>query len=386
MAKRINPTALGAFVLGALLIAVVGILVLGGRDIFRRSITCVMAFDGSVAGLTVGAPVSFRGVQLGTVTRIQLKSSTSLIAVYASIDPGRVQGGDLSPARVAKAIEASVQERGFRAQLQVQSLLTGQLYVGLDYYPDAPINMTGIDKDFCEIPTIPTTLAQFQETLKKVMAQIEQLPLKEMVESTARTVQGIDRLVHAPEVMRALRSLDATLNSAQGLVRSLDAQIGPTAASLQTTLTQAQRTMEGVGGDFQKLVADVQKLMVNVDGLVANVNGQVGPLASNLGATSDSARVLMADAQRALRDLDEQIRPLAASLRSTSDTARAALEKAQGALGQLDGVLDGHSPLGYQLADTLEELSRMARTLRALSEEIDRQPNVLLFGRGTGKE
>jgi paraquat-inducible protein B len=379
MGKRINPTALGAFVLGALLIAVVGVLVLGGRDIFRRSITCVMAFDGSVAGLTVGAPVSFRGVQLGSVTRIQLKHSTSLIAVYASIDPGRVQGGDLSPARVVKAIEASVQERGFRAQLQVQSLLTGQLYVGLDYYPDAPINMTGIDKDYCEIPTIPTTLAQFQETLKKVMAQIEQLPLKEMVESTARTVQGIDRLVHSPEVMRALRSLDSTLNSAQGLVRNLDAQIGPTATSLQTTLEQAQRTMEVVGRDFQTLVGDFQKLVTNVD-------AQVGPLASNLGATSDSARALMVDAQRALRDLDEQIRPLAASLRSTSDTARVALEKAQAALGQIDGVLDGHSPLGYQLADTLEELSRMARTLRALSDELDRQPNLLLFGRGGGKE
>jgi paraquat-inducible protein B len=330
--------------------------------------------------------VSFRGVQLGSVTRIQLKHSTSLIAVYASIDPGRVEGGEVSPARVAKAIEASVQERGFRAQLQVQSLLTGQLYVGLDYYPDAPFNMTGIDKEYCEIPTVPTTLAQFQETLKKVMAQVEQLPLKEMVESTARTVQGIDRLVHSPEVMRALRSLDTTLTSAQVLVRNLDAQIGPTASSLQTTLEQAQRalgqaqrTLEQAQGTIEAVGRDFQKLVVNVD-------GQIGPLTTNLTATSDSARALIGDAQRAVRELNDQVGPLTLSLRSTSDTARAALEKVQASLGQFDGVLDGKSPLGYQLAEALDELARMARTLRALGDEIDRQPDLLLFGRGRGKE
>lgn len=375
MSKRANPTMIGAFVLGALVIAVVGILALGGRAWFARPVTCVMAFDGSVAGLSVGAPVTFRGVQLGTVTRIQLKYITSLIAVYVSLDPARIEGRPaelMGKPVVIESIEAAVQQRGLRAQLQVQSLITGQLYVGLDYYPDAPLNMTGIDKEVCEIPTIPTTLAQFQETLKKVMTEIEHLPLKDMVASVARTLDGIDKLVHSPEVRGALRSLQATMTEAQALVRNLDAKIGPTAAVLQTTLEQAKRTIDELGRDFQKLVR--------------NVDNQVGPLATNVSATSESARVLMLDGQRTIRELNEQIGPLVTSLRSTSDTARGTLEKVQSAVAQVDGVLDGNSPLGYQLGEALDELTRMARVLRALTDEIDRQPNVLIFGRGGPKD
>ncbi|MGH7335089.1 MAG: MlaD family protein [Candidatus Rokuibacteriota bacterium] len=375
MSKRANPTMIGAFVLGALVIAVIGILALGGRAWLTRPVTCVMAFDGSVAGLSVGAPVSFRGVQLGTVTRIQLKAVTSLIAVYVTLDPWRIEGrpADMMGKRVViETIEATVQQRGLRAQLQVQSLITGQLYVGLDYYPDAPLNMTGIDREVCEIPTIPTTLAQFQETLKKVMSEIEHLPLKDMVASVARTLEGIDKLVHSPEVRQALRSLEVTMTEAQGLVRNLDAKVGPSATALHGTLEQAKRTLDEVGRDFNKLVL--------------NIDRQVGPLATNVGATSDAARTLLVDGQRVLREFDEKIRPLVASLQSTSDSARATLEKVQSAVAQVDGVLDGNSPLGYQLGEALDELTRMARGLRALSEEIDRQPNVLIFGRGGGKD
>jgi len=375
MSKRANPTTIGAFVLGALAIAVIGILTLGGRAWFARPITCVMAFDQTVAGLSVGSPVTFRGVQLGTVTQIHLKYKTSLIAVYVSLDPARIEGrpADLMSQRVViESIEATVQQRGLRAQLQVQSLITGQLYVGLDYYPDAPLNMTGIDPEVCEIPTIPTTLAQFQENLKKVMAEIEQLPLKEMVVAAARTLDGIDKFVQSGEVKRTVRSLEATLSAAQALVHTLDSKIGPTATALQGTLEQTRRTLDEVG-------RDVSKLALNID-------GQVGPLVTNFGATSDAARTLMVDGQRVIRELDEQLRPLVASLRSTSDSARVTLEKVQSAAAQVDGVLDGNSPLGYQLAEALDELTRMARGLRALSDEIDRQPNVLIFGRGGRKD
>lgn len=378
MSKRANPTMIGAFVLGALAIAVIGILALGGRAWFARPVTCVMAFDGSVAGLSVGAPVAFRGVQLGTVTHIQLQlqTVTSFIAVYMRLEPWRIEGQPkdlMSQRAVLKAIEERVKQRGLRAQLQVQSLITGQLYVGLDYYPDTPVNLTGIDKEEdCEIPTLPTTFAQFQEALKKVVAEIEQLPLKEIVISAARTLDGIDKFVQSGEVKKALQAVEVTLGDAQRLVRNLDSKIGPTAIALQATLEQGRRTLDEVG-------RDVSKLALNVD-------SQVGPLAANVGATSDSARALMVDGQRVIRDLNEQLRPLIASLQGTSDSARVTLEKLQSTAGHVDGVLDGNSPLGYQLGEMLEELTRMARGLRALTDELDRQPNVLIFGRGGRKD
>ena len=375
MSKRVNPTTIGAFVLGALAIAVIGILALGGRAWFTRPVTCVMAFDGSVAGLSVGAPVAFRGVPLGTVTHIQLKAGSSLIAVYVTLDPWRI--GDrprdtMTKRAVIETIEDRVQKRGLRAQLQVQSLITGQLYVGLDYYPDTPVKLTRVDKEDCEIPTLPTTLAQFQESFKKVVAEIEQLPLKEIVIAAARTLDGIDKFVQSGEVKKALRAVEVTLGEAQGLVRNLDSKIGPAAVALQATLEQSKRTLDEVGRDVSKLVL--------------NVDGQVGPLVSNVSATSDAARILMVDGQRVIRDLNEQLRPLVTSLQGTSDSARVTLEKLQSTAGQVDGVLDGNSPLGYQLGEMLEELTRMAQGLRALTDELDRQPNVLIFGRGGRKD
>jgi paraquat-inducible protein B len=205
-----------------------------------------------------------------------------------------------------------------------------------------------------------------------VVAEIEQLPLKEIVISTARTLDGIDKFVQSGEVKKALRAVEVTLGEAQGLVRNLDSKIGPTAIALQATLEQSRRTLDEIG-------RDVSKLAVNVD-------SQVGPLAANVGATSDAARTLMVDGQRVIRDLDEQLRPLVASLQGTSDSARTTLERLQSTATQVDGVLDGNSPLGYQLGEMLEELTRMARGLRALTDELDRQPNVLIFGRGGRKD
>lgn len=373
MAKRANPTLIGAFVLGGIALAVVAVLLLGGRQWFKRPVTCVMAFDGNVAGLTVGSPVSFRGVQLGTVSSIQLRYNTTLIIVLAQIDPSRIRGapGEITQARVERSIEDAV-KNGLRAQLQVQSLLTGQLYVGLDYYPDTPARLTGIDKDFCEIPTIPTALAQIQDQMKKIMAELEQLPLKRIVEAVASTMEGVDKLIHSPELVRAVKSLDATLVDVQALIRTVNARVDPTARALQATLEQAQRTIDEVGRDVRKLVGDV--------------DDRVRPLAANLEATSDSARALMQDAQKTLRSIDERLDPVLTSLRTAGDAARDALRKAEASLNQVDGVFDGNSSLGYQLVEALNELTRAARALRFLSEEIDRQPNVLLFGRGGPKE
>jgi paraquat-inducible protein B len=332
-----------------------------------------MAFDGNVAGLAVGSPVSFRGVQLGTVSLIELRTNTALIVVMALIDPSRIKGfpGQATPDRVEQSIQIAV-KNGLRAQLQVQSLLTGQLYVGLDYYPDQAARLTGLEKHMCEIPTIPTTLAQVQDQMRKIMAELEQLPLKRIVEAAARAVEGVDRIVQTPELHRAVKSLDATMVEAQAFLRTANTRIGPLAENLQATLGQAQRTIDEVGRDVRKLVA--------------NVDSQVRPLATSLEATSDSAQTLMRDAQKTLRSIDEQLAPVLTSLRTASDAARDALRKAETSLTQVDGVLDGNSVVGYQLAEALNELSRAARALRALGEEIDREPNILLFGRGGRKD
>jgi paraquat-inducible protein B len=90
----------------------------------------------------------------------------------------------------------------------------------------------------------------------------------------------------------------------------------------------------------------------------------------------------MQDGQQTLARLDAEIAPTALAIRQAAEAARGALQRAESVLDQAGGVLSGESPLGYQLADALEELARTARTLRTLGEDLERQPNLLLFGRG----
>jgi len=369
MARKVSPTLIGVFVVGALALAVGAVLVLAGRHWFTRPATCVMAFDSSVAGLSVGAPVQFRGVPLGRVSDIQFRYGRSQIVVVTEIEPSRIQGLNpkSAPAEVAGAVRAAVAE-GLRAQLQLQSLVTGQLYVGLELYPGTQATLTGTDPNQCEIPTIPTTLAQVQEQMRKIMAELGQLPIKEALGAVARAGDAIEKLAASPEIPRVLRSADGTMQEAQALVKSLNAKVDPVVGSLQATLDQAQRTIDEVGRDAHRLLQ--------------NVDARVGPLADSVGAAADSTQALMQDGRSTLQRLDAEIAPTALAIRQAAEAARGALQRAESVLDQAGGVLSGESPLGYQLADALEELTRTARNLRTFGEDLERQPNLLLFGRG----
>ena len=373
MARKVSPTLIGGFVVGALALAVGAVLVLAGRHWFTRPATCVMAFDSSVAGLSVGAPVQFRGVSLGRVSDIQLRYGRSQIVVVTEMEPSRIQGlnAESAPAGVAGVVQAAV-AAGLRAQLELQSLVTGQLYVGLDFYPGTRATLTGTDPTQCEIPTIPTKLAELQDQMKKIMEELGQLPLKEALGAVARAGDAIEKLAASPEIPRVLRSADRTMEEARATVHTLGVKLDSAIGTLQVTLEQAQGTMDGVGRDARRLLQDV--------------DARVGPLADSLGAAADSAQALMQDGQQTLARLDAEIAPTALAIRQAAEAARGALQRAESVLDQAGGVLSGESPLGYQVAEALEELTRTARTLRTLGEDLERQPNLLLFGRGGSRK
>lgn len=369
MARKVSPTLIGAFVVGALALAVAAVLVLGGRHWFTRPAACVMAFDSSVAGLSVGAPVQFRGVPLGRVSDIQLRYGRSRIVVVAAIDPSRIQGLDPrpGPGEVVGVVRTAV-EGGLRAQLQLQSLVTGQLYVGLDFHPGTQAVLAGTDPTQCEIPTIPTTLAEVQDKMEKIVTQLQQLPLKETLEAATRAADAIQKIAASPEIPRVLRTADRTMQEAQGLVHGLNTQLDPAIGDLRLTLAQARHTLDAVGGDLQRLVQ--------------NVDARVGPLAESVTAAVDSTQMLMRDGQRTLARLDGEIAPTTAALRQAAEAARSALQRAESTLDEAQGLFSGDSSMGYRIAEALDELTRTARTLRGLGEDLERQPNMLLLGRG----
>ena len=367
MSARANPMVIGAFVVGAAALLMVALLVWGGTGLFRTRLDYVLFFDAAVTGLNKGAPVLARGVKVGEVTDVQLRWGTPVIAVYIALEPQALKG--TAEAGPARAIERAVREDGLRAQLRMQSFVTGVLYVALDVRPDTPIVLRGLDPRVPELPTIPTDLEVWTAKLERFAATIEKVPLEQMAQTTAAVLDNVKKIVESKETRDLFRNTNAAIADARTLVHRVDAQVDPLLAQLKGTLARLDTAVDAA----QKLVLDVDS---RVDPLATQADAALKAAQAAIG----DARPLIEDMRRVVARLDAQTDPLLTSIRSTSDTARATMERAQLTLGGMDRALEQESPLGFELFETMKELRAAAQALRALADYLERMPDAPLYG------
>ncbi|MCX5735318.1 MAG: MlaD family protein [candidate division NC10 bacterium] len=364
MSKRASPTAIGAFVVGAVALIVAGALVFGSGQLFRHSLRYALFFNTSVEGLSVGAPVQFRGVKIGQVSRIEARWGTQWIEVVIDVDPRTLLVGKThSLEELVQEIEKSIKESGLRAQLRTLSLLTGQLFLAIDLFPNSEIKLTGLARSLPEIPVVPTTLQIFSQRAERLMDTLASLPLPQLIESTAKAVEGINKVV-ITEFPRVMQKASSVLGHTDDIVRTLSDQEGPLLASAKETLDSTRGAVTEVSRDARQLLA-------------------------RLDADAQTLNALLQDAQRMVQKTEGEIGSLGASVRGTAEEARAALEatrrtleKAQATLGAVDGTLGGDTPLGYQFVNTLQELAAASRSIRTLADYLDQHPEALLKGKG----
>jgi len=223
MSKQANKTVIGAFVVGAVALAVSGVLVFGSGKFLSKLDPYVMYFEGSVKGLSIGSSVMFRGVKIGSVTDIVLRTDPDTLAVeipvFIEVEPERFQKTQerKGKRKAGEALKILV-ERGLRAQLQMQSMVTGQLMIELDFHPDQPARLIGTGTKVPEIPTIKTGLQELTKT-------IERLPLQEIVTNSTAAIEGIEQAVNSPEVGKGMKNINETLEDLQRLVEGLDRSV-----------------------------------------------------------------------------------------------------------------------------------------------------------------
>ena len=367
MSTRVNPAGIGAFVVGALALSVVALLVWGGTGLFRTKLDYVLVFDSAVTGLNKGAPVLARGVKVGEVTDIQLRWGTPLIAVYVALEPEALKG--TAKAGPARAVEEAVRDRGLRAQLRMQSFVTGVLYVALDNRPDTPIDLRGLDPRVPELPTIPTDIEVWTAKLEKFADTIGKVPLDQIAQTTAVILEDVKKIVESRETRDLLPSANAALADARTLIRKVDAEIDPLLAQIKGTLARVDAGLDAA----TKLALDVDS---RIDPLATQAEGALKTAQAAIG----DARPLIEDLRRLAVKLDAAADPLLTSIRSTSDTARATLERAQLTLGSVDRTLDQESPMGFELFAMLRELRAAAQALRSLADYLERVPDAPVYG------
>ncbi|MGD9601854.1 MAG: MlaD family protein [Gammaproteobacteria bacterium] len=354
MKSKVSPTLIGAFIVGALGLAVVGVLLFGSGRLFRDTVPCVMYFDGDVQGLSVGAAVKFRGVKIGEVTsivtRIDRKTLEVRIPVHVDlVDPRRQLYGRALDGEPEDPMEALV-ARGLRAQLQAESLVTGQLFVQLDFYPDAPPPRSPLIDRWSKrhvIPTVPTILQKAQTTLTEVLEKVEKLPLEEMLEALRGTLAGADRLLNSPELTRAPAELTATLAEIRRVATSTERSLAPLLANADA----AARSVEASARDLRPLAASAQRAF---DGVSTFAEGDGRRLADDLARAAAEARATLTQTRETMASLEALTLPTSAA--------------------------------GHQLRTALAELTAAARAIRALADALEAQPNAVIFGKQSGRE
>lgn len=318
----VKPAAVGAFVLGGLALAAIAVAVFGGMQWFTVTTRTIVYFPGSVAGLTVGAPVTFRGVKVGQVQSMTVLISMSdlkpVIPVYLDFEAGQIAWssgtGRADGAGLQQAVAA-----GLRAQLASQSLVTGQLRVDLDFHPGTPAVLAATIDGVVEIPTIPSELQQLKE-------QVAEMNLPELAQAARQTLAGMQRVLD-----------------------ELAGRMGGLADSLQTTSAAATAMLEATTASVGLIQADAARALASIDGLAAE------------------GRTVLASTGRDLR-----------TLLSTSGRVVARAEKL------VDGVEDmlaPRAPLRGNLDAALRDLAASASSLRTLTRDLERNPAGTIFGR-----
>ncbi|MGI9290370.1 MAG: MlaD family protein [Gammaproteobacteria bacterium] len=264
MSKQASPTLIGLFVLGATAILVMFVLILAGDSFNRQSQRYVVFFEESVNGLSVGSNVMFRGVPVGVVSNIDVvvngTSGEFLVPVYIDIYD---QSFSVIPGTeaVRKPGEDSLQfllDLGLRAALKTESLITGRLFINLDFFPDQEIVLRGFNNEYKEIPSIKTGIEAFIEKTQTILADFQEgLNVRQFGEDLAGVTSGLNELLNNPETQALTGEMNATL------------------VSLRDTLDNANNLLSGAESSAEPLTESIGVTLRELETLLTTINNRV---------------------------------------------------------------------------------------------------------------
>ena len=360
MAKQASKTVIGVFVVGSIAMLIAAVIIFGSGDLFKKRIKFVMFFEDSVKGLAVGAPVIWRGVQVGSVSSIVLqanpKNLTIDVPVVIEFDPDRIEIEGKRSGNPGEELKRLI-AKGLRAQLGIQSFVTGSSMIQLEFLPKTPVRLTGLEKRYPEIPTV-------RSAMDKLADKLENLPFEKIVTKLGDILETLDTLLKDPEIKEmvhnlngASKKLDQVLDNADKLVLNADSQVKTVAGNLNNK-------MNALSDGMQTTLADARTLL---KGASKDLNG------------------VSSDAGKVLQDIDVEIKPLMKEIQAVLISAKKAMDGATNTLVTVDGFVGDRSDTRRKLNRTLDEFSAAAESLKSLMDYLERHPNALLMGKGGAK-
>ena len=332
---KVSPAMIGAFVLSALLLGLGAVFYLSGSGFSSQSHKFILYFHGDIKGLQVGSPVNFRGVKIGQVESMSIayeqQSGQFRIPVVISIDSSKVGVDGGTRVREQVLDLESLIERGLRARLNLQSLVTGKLEIDLDLLPGSEVRLIGRGDDYPEIPTV-------ESSMEKLANAFEELPLERITRQISELLDSIDEIAEA--------------------------------------------------GEIPKMVGRFVTISERLDALSLQLERDTPELFVASRQTLDETRVLLHELTGAAREARQligrsgtQLDTAFANWNATLASGEETFEQVGRVADSADRVIRQDSPVMTELNAALRELTMAARSLRVMSDYLQRHPEALLRGK-----
>ena len=344
MSRKANPTVVGVFVVVAVALFVAAVIIFGKGELFKQTQEWVLYFDGSIKGLSSGSAVVFQGVRIGEVKDIRVhitKEGDVSTPVIMELNSSLMDFED-EEANLKKKFAHTWQmiERGLRAQLQTQSLITGQLLIQLDFHPEKEARFVAPEGTaFQEMPTVPSTVQELSKTL-------ENLPLEDIIDNIASITKNLNDLIESPELSNGLMALAETLKKSGSIMAKIEEQITPISLEAQAVMKSTKNLLDDNSGKLSSLLKDLEETSQTTRKSVVKITEDM-----------DSTKIKVDD-----------------ELSHFLETATQATEHA-------GDMISDQSLFRHELNKTLEEVNATLRAIRLLAEYMEQYPESVIRGK-----
>ena len=416
------------------------------KHAYTKKIKFIMFFDSSIRGLNLGAPVEFKGIKVGTVLDVRLEfdsGSTSFrIPVLIEIEPQRIiERGNQEMDQSHQALQRLV-KRGLRARLQTGSLLTSQLFVELDMHPGSPINLSGSDTPYPELPTLPTSnFGAITQSAEDLLAKLNAVDIKEVtsvlidtIKTANKTMHNADKaiesantLIGTPGIPEAIENIRITLKNFKNITQKVDdsnliASATKTFSSVDKTINSADKAINNANTlisapGIPEAIEDIRIALKNFKNITQKVNdtnliASASKTLSNVGEIITKSNQTLSNANKAIDSMisttdnanklitspgiTESIEDIRVSLKNFKSimlkvdnskiqeaiaAGHLALENLSQTLDKTSKMMEPNSPIQYNLIELTKEFEETSRAIRSLIETLERNPQELIFGK-----
>ena len=416
------------------------------KHAYTKKIKFIMFFDSSIRGLNLGAPVEFKGIKVGTVLDVRLEfdsGSTSFrIPVLIEIEPQRIiERGNQEMDQSHQALQRLV-KRGLRARLQTGSLLTSQLFVELDMHPGSPINLSGSDTPYPELPTLPTSnFGAITQSAEDLLAKLNAVDIKEVTSVLIDTIQTANKTMHnadkaiesantligTPGIPEAIENVRITLKNFKNITQKVDdsnliASATKTFSSVDKTINSADKAINNANTlisapGIPEAIEDIRIALKNFKNITQKVNdtnliASASKTLSNVGEIITKSNQTLSNANKAIDSMistadnanklitspgiTESIEDIRVSLKNFKSimlkvdnskiqeaiaAGHLALENLSQTLDKTSKMMEPNSPIQYNLIELTKEFEETSRAIRSLIETLERNPQELIFGK-----